>query len=275
MTSANGCVSTEAYIVAENVIIPSISGATIPNTSCISNNGSITLSVSPVLTYTYLWSGNQTSPDISNLPPGVYSVTVSGGGGCTASSSFTVDNDILAVTLDGTPANVLCFGDKTGSIDLNVNSGTQPFLYNWSPAVPGNPQDPSNLPAGNYTVTVTDAQGCTATIAFPVIQPASALQMSCVQSKNVSFPGAADGAGSVSLSGGEPPYDVVWSPGGTQSTCQATSRSSIWAWAATPFRPRMPTAAWRIAILPLNSSIVKRLWEPCLPINSPCAAAAA
>lgn len=217
VTSANGCVSSEAYVVAENVIIPSISGATIPNTSCISNNGSITLSVSPVLTYTYLWSGNQTSPDISNLPPGVYSVTVSGGGGCTASSSFTVDNDILAVTLDGTPVNVLCFGDKTGSIDLNVNSGTQPFLYNWSPAVPGNPQDPSNLSAGNYTVTVTDAQGCTATIAFPVTQPASALQMSCVQSKNVSFPGAADGAGTVSLSGGEPPYDVVWSPGGTQS----------------------------------------------------------
>ncbi len=217
VTGSNGCISTESYVVPENVVIPSISGNTTANTSCISNNGSIILSVSPVLNYTYLWSGNQTTPDLVNVPAGSYSVTVSGGGGCTASTSFTVDNDIAAVLLSGVPTDILCFGDKTGAIDLTVSGGTQPFVYKWSPAVPGNPQDLSSLAAGNYSVTVTDALGCSATASFPVIQPSAAVQMTCTQSKNVSFPGANDGGGTVAVSGGVPPYTIVWSPGGSQS----------------------------------------------------------
>ncbi len=217
VTGSNGCISTESYLVPENVVIPSISGNTTPNTSCISNNGSITISTSPVLAYTYIWSGGQTTPDLSNIPPGTYSVTVSGGGGCTASASFTVDDDITAVLLSGVPTNILCFGDKTGAVDLTVSGGTQPFTYKWSPAIPGNPQDPSGLAAGNYLVTVTDALGCTAIATFPVTQPAAAVQMACLQSKNVSFPGANDGGGTITISGGVPPYKVVWSPGSTQS----------------------------------------------------------
>ncbi|MCB0542351.1 MAG: gliding motility-associated C-terminal domain-containing protein [Saprospiraceae bacterium] len=217
VTGANGCISSESYLVPENVVIPTITGAVTPNTSCVGSNGAISLNVAPALTYTFTWAGGQTVQDLSNIPAGAYSVTVSAGGGCTASTNFTVANNTAVIALSGTPTNILCFGNNTGAIDLTVNGGTQPYQYNWSPAVTGNPEDLANLVAGTYSVTVTDALGCSGATSFNVTQPAANLQMVCAQSKNVSFPGANDGAANLALSGGVPPYSVVWSPGGTQA----------------------------------------------------------
>lgn len=217
VTGANGCSTTNSFTIPENVTIPTISGTNTPNSSCISSNGAIDIAVSPALTYAYSWSNSAFSEDLTGLPAGTYTVTVSAGGACTAESTFIVGNDLTPVLLDHSVTDVLCFGNATGVVDLTVTSGAAPFVFNWSPAAPGNPEDLNALPAGNYALTVTDALGCSAELSLTVDQPASALQANCNASGTVSAPGLSDGSAVVALSGGTPPYSVSWTPGGTQN----------------------------------------------------------
>ena len=217
VTGANGCVETAALTIPENVTIPSISGSVTANSSCVSGNGAIAVTVSPALTYSYVWSNSLQTEDLTSLAAGAYTLTVSAGGACTAEASFNVPNDLSPVALSGAVSDVLCYSAATGAVDVTVNSGVAPFGFNWSPAAPGNPEDLTGLASGAYSLTVTDAMGCTSTAVYTIAQPSTAVQVACNQTNTVSAPGATDGAGSVSLTGGTPPYEVTVSPGGTQS----------------------------------------------------------
>lgn len=216
VSGANGCQITDNFVVPENVVTPTISGIPQPNTACVGPNGTINVSIAPAsLTYSILWSTGATTQNLSNLTEGTYSVTVNGGGACTASATIVVDNNTQGVTATGTHLDILCFGNNTGAIDLITAGGTQPFNFNWSPNV-GNIEDPGNLIAGTYNVTVTDAVGCSATESFTITQPGSAVQISCTALSTVTQPGAADGSAQVQIGGGVAPYTILWSPGGTQ-----------------------------------------------------------
>src|SRR5208282_326775 len=87
-----------------------------------------------------------------------YNVTVTDANGCTAAASATV-NQLGAPTATVTPADATC-GNSNGSVNLTVTNGTAPFTYLWSNT--STTQDINSLPAASYTVTVTDANGCTA-----------------------------------------------------------------------------------------------------------------
>jgi len=220
VTAANGCTTVDNFVVNENIIVPSIASTLNPATSCVTNNGAIDLTITPAGTYTYLWSNGDITEDLVNVAAGNYIVTVSAGGACTNTANLTVASNTGTVTLSGTPNAVLCFGGNDGAIDLTVNTGTAPYTYNWSPGIPGNPQDPSGLVSGTYSVTVTDNLGCTNTSVFTVSQP-TAIQLQCAVTTPVSEPGFTDGAGSVDIAGGTGPYTVTWSPGGSQSAVLA------------------------------------------------------
>ncbi|MCW5920897.1 MAG: gliding motility-associated C-terminal domain-containing protein [Saprospiraceae bacterium] len=215
VTGDNGCSSVANITVPDGVITPNVSGSTTPSTSCVDNNGTITVSVTPPDNYTFVWSNAQTSQDLANVAPGDYTVTVSSGGACTAVATFTVASNTAPVLFSGATTDIKCFGGNEGTIDLSVTSGTAPYQFAWSPNQPGNPANLTDLVAGNYTVTVTDAEGCTSTATFNISQPASAAQIACSATATVSAPGLTDGAGQVNVSGGTTPYVVNWSPGGT------------------------------------------------------------
>ncbi len=221
VTGANGCSTVKSYDVPDNVITPGLTGAVTPNSSCVQNNGGVVLDVTPPDTYTFDWSNNQNSQNLVNAAPGDYTVTVSSGGACTAVASFVVPDNTQAVLVSGTPADVLCFNGNSGAIDLSVNGGVQPYQFKWSPAIPGSPEDPTGLIAGNYSVTATDAAGCTGTATFSIAQPTAAVQISCSATGSVTAPGLSDGTGQVDISGGTAPYSVNWSPGGTPSNALA------------------------------------------------------
>lgn len=217
VTGSNGCQITDNVAVPEDVVTPTLSGIPQPNTACVGPNGSINLSISPAtLTYTIIWSNGSTTQNLSNLTAGTYTVVVNGGGACTSSATYVVANNSQGVTATGTDLDVLCFGNNTGAIDLVLSGGTQPFVFNWSPNL-GNIEDPGSLTAGTYAVTVTDAVGCSATASFNISQPAAAVQAVCTALNLASQPGAADGSAQVQISGGVAPYNILWSPGGTQS----------------------------------------------------------
>jgi hypothetical protein len=110
--------------------------------------------------------------------------------------------------------NVLCNGASTGAIDLSVTGGTAGYIYTWSNGA--STQDISGLPAGNYSVTVTDANGCTTVLNKTLTQPA-ALSLSTILTHPTCPPPVPDGAIDLSVSGGTAPYTYDWSNDGLEA----------------------------------------------------------
>ncbi|BAO77153.1 gliding motility-associated C-terminal domain-containing protein [Winogradskyella sp. PG-2] len=156
--------------------------------------------------YTYSWSNSATSQDLSNIFVGIYTVTVTDANGCTISNSFTInepseslDSTILSTT------NVLCNGESTGEIDLTISGGTAPYIVLWNNS--STSQDQSNLAAGDYDVTITDANGCTTTNQATISEPNNALTASITDFTNVDCNSNSTGNITVEGSGGTPPYN--------------------------------------------------------------------
>ncbi len=164
--------------------------------------------------YTFLWSpGGQTDPSISGLEPGIYTVLVTDAAGCTAEASVTVADAPcnLMVDISATPAG--CSGTATGSAAALPSGGSPPYAYLWSNGQTG--PVAFGLAPGTYSVSVSDAAGCTAS-ASVVIVVAPPLELSA----SISPSGCAgDSLGSVllSLSGGQAPYVYLWSDGQSDS----------------------------------------------------------
>ena len=155
----NGCSAT-ASITVTNADPISVS-ATATNVKCNGeNNGSVnaTMSVGNSSSTSYVWSNSTTTQNLSNVPSGAYSVTATViSTGCTATASTIVTQPApLEVTLGIT--NIEC---GEGSIMVNTTGGTQAYSYLWSNGWTTN-QDP-RLTAGNYTITITDYNGCSIT----------------------------------------------------------------------------------------------------------------
>jgi len=189
----------------------------ITNVACHgANNGSITLSpTGGTLPYTYLWNTGDTGISLSNLVPGTYSVTITDGNSCVKTESFTITEPTV-LTTSGTQVDVSTYKGSDGSATVSASGGTAPYTYLWSNGVTGSTA--SGLTAGTYTVTVTDANGCTSVLDFVITQPIP-LMIQSVSQTNVSCNGGNDGTATVVVIGGNAPYTYQWSPtGGTGAT---------------------------------------------------------
>ena len=221
VTGADGCSNTGSFTVGDDLTDIEITGTTSANTVCIGSNGGVNIEVNPADAYTYLWSNGEMTEDLVDVPAGTYTVTVSGAGTCSAETIFVVENDASTLAVNGLATDVLCFGENTGSISVNITGGVTPYNFEWSPSIPGNPEDPLDLLAGDYSILVTDADNCTATASFTIDQPTDAVQVVCTQSGSVSLPGMMDGEGTVTIFGGTAPYSISWTPGASQDNLTA------------------------------------------------------
>ena len=139
--------------------------AVITNLNCNGNNsGAIDLSVSGSgAGITYLWSNGATTQDLTGVAAGTYTVEVTDSSGC-----MTYDTLVVTEPAALNPSAVI-FNDQgtsNGSIDITVNGGSAPFSFAWSTGA--TTEDISNLSAGNYSVTITDNNGCVSTTTFTV-----------------------------------------------------------------------------------------------------------
>lgn len=176
-------------------------------------SGTITVNItSGASPFAYIWSNSQSTATASNLSNGTYTVTVTDAGGCTASMSATLLGPVVVINAN----NVLCNGGTTGVVSANTYGGTPPYSYLWSNGSTNTTQTITGLPAGTYTVTVTDAFLCSKTASYTVTEP-SLLTTSCTGS-NVSCTGSSNGSANVTASGGTIPYSYNWSNGVTTSS---------------------------------------------------------
>lgn len=169
--------------------------------------------------YTFEWdvaTGNQTGATATNLPAGNYSVTVFDENNCFTTTSVTVTQPATAVTAFGVDSQVSCAGDMDGIVNVIPAGGTGEFTFEWSSNT-GNQttQTAENLGVGDYTVTVSDANGCTATAAASITAPTELTITSTAENNGCA--GSADGEASASASGGTPNaagnYTYEWSNG--------------------------------------------------------------
>src|SRR5262249_40166910 len=132
--------------------------------------------------------------------------------GCNTNASVTITQPAAALSSSiGAVQSVSCFGGNNGSLNLNVSGGTFPYTFLWSNSQ--TTQQILNLTSGNYSVTITDANGCTTTQSGSVGQPAAALSSSASVTQQVSCFGGNNGAVNVTTTGGTAPYSFSWSNG--------------------------------------------------------------
>ncbi len=212
ITDANGCTGTVSPTVTQPAA--AVSGTTvITNVACFGgNNGAINLTpTGGVGPYTFNWGGGITTEDRTALTAGTYSVTITDANGCTGTiSPIVVTQPTAAVTGTTIVTNIACFGGTTGSINLTPTGGTGPYTFNWGGGI--TTEDRTGLTAGTYSVTITDANGCTGTVSPTVTQPASVLGGTTVVTNVACFSGTT-GAINLTPTGGTGPYTFNWGGG--------------------------------------------------------------
>ncbi|NHM01733.1 T9SS type A sorting domain-containing protein [Flavobacterium difficile] len=211
VTDANGCFTTRNFTITQPA--SAVSGTTaVTNIACNGGtNGAINLTpTGGTPPYTFNWGGGITTEDRTGLSAGSYSVTITDANGCTGTINVTVTQPASAVSGTRTVTNVFCFGGTNGAINLTPTGGTPPYTFNWGGGI--TTEDRTGLSAGTYSVTITDANGCTGTVNVTVTQPASAVSGTTVVT-NVACFGGSNGAINLTPTGGTPPYTFSWGGG--------------------------------------------------------------
>ncbi len=171
--------------------------------------------------YTYLWDNGETDSNAVNLSAGVHSVTVTDSHGCTSVTQVTIPTPSPMALLLDELAHVSCYGLSDGHIHISVHGGTPPYTYQWSNGAVT--EDLDDIPAGTYTVTVTDYHDCSVVDSFTVTQP-DTLTSAIIDVHPVLCYGDNSGGATVTVSGGTPPYSYLWDDGSV-----AASNDSLYA----------------------------------------------
>ncbi|UKN02647.1 HYR domain-containing protein [Paracrocinitomix mangrovi] len=215
LTDDKGCI----YQLSVEILEPDsmFAVSVLEHATCLSADGSIDLTLhGGTLPYTYNWSTGDTLQDIDSLAAGTYSVLVTDVNGC----FLNYEDSVYAINPLGISheiEDVTCYGDESGSIDIEVTGAVSPVVYNWSNG--DTTALITNLVAGNYYVTVTDSNGCVISDTMDVYQPDS-LYLEFIHSEydggfNVSHYLSEDGWIDMSVIGGVSPYSYTWSNGST------------------------------------------------------------
>ncbi|HRI61133.1 MAG TPA: SprB repeat-containing protein, partial [Saprospiraceae bacterium] len=223
-TDANGCTGSLGPLqITEPPTL--IVTPTVHDIPCFGpTTGSIELAVSGgVPPYHFDWSTGATTQNIYFLNAGAYSVTVLDASGCaqvlTDLQLIDRGESFAVQVIEDQP--VSCFGLDNGKIKVQAMNGASPYQFAWSPPVGLHPnvQGPvdlvTGLSGGTYSVTVTDKEGCVAISEQIIIEEAPIILLGVAATTNVLCKGDSTGAIVMALSGGLPPFDIIWNNGAT------------------------------------------------------------
>jgi len=219
--SINGCTATDEVTVFPGPAIPA-QNFVVTNATCQGiNTGSIDMTppAAGQPPFEIEWTGpnnfSSNSEDVSGLAPGTYSIVAIDATDCAYYANVVV-GQLTPITISPnqvTITPVTCFGESNGAINITVTGGTPTFSYAWRTIggqLVSTAQNPTNLPAGVYTVTITDANNCSmVSQPFTITQPATPFVVT------VAPINCGDNSAQVTVTGGTPPYTYQWNTGAT------------------------------------------------------------
>ncbi|MBI4931800.1 MAG: T9SS type A sorting domain-containing protein [Bacteroidetes bacterium] len=226
ITDSWGWQKTNTIVVSQpSPTIISISSQS--NVSCSGgSDGTINLSITGGGTapYTYLWSpGNATTQNISGLTANNYSVLVTDALGCTNTFSAIVTQP-LPIAASTSVTNTSCNAGSDGTATVYASDGIPPYSYSWNTSPAQTTQTATGLIAGSYSVTVTDANGCTGKFSASISQPPAFFTNVITADENCS--GGSNGGANLFVGGATPPYTYLWSNGATTQDITNVTASS-------------------------------------------------
>jgi len=161
--------------------------------------------------FEYQWDNGANTELIAQLPNGIYSLTVTDANGCTQTQETEINN-FEEVLFEIRISEPTCFGTEDAFIAIDIIQGIPPFEYEWSNGASS--PELIDIGGGDYTVFVTDANGCTTAANVDILEPTEI----DVQANTI---GAQDGSNSGSIDlfpfGGTAPYTFLWENGSTSS----------------------------------------------------------
>jgi hypothetical protein len=207
VTNQYGCVTTGEVTIGEAI---KVSYEVLKESTCGVPDGSAVVSATGgVAPYSFVWSDGTQSDTNTALSPGIHYVNVIDADGCYSQGAVFMENDGTGPQVSsGTIVGNDCFGDRLGSIDINVTSGVTPYTFLWSNGE--TTEDIDGLASGLYSVTVTDTTGCIGAGSFEVSQPSKISASTTVTNANCA---GADGKAVITVSGGTKPYAYEWDNG--------------------------------------------------------------
>lgn len=223
IADAGGCPISKTYSITEPNDIVITTDVKKDITCFNAANGEIKITISGGTgNYTYVWTKNgipySTTEDLTNLSPGTYLVSVTDAKNCGPKTvSFTIiEPPILSLNLVS-KTDVMCYGQSTGAINVNVAGGTLPYSYSWSGpnGYTSTNNNLTNVFTGTYNLIVTDNSGCSKTLSITLAQPteiiinATTTPITCYGDNNASI--------KIVITGGLAPYSIVWSNLGSGS----------------------------------------------------------
>ncbi len=222
ITDFNGCTADSANLVVTQPP-PLVITKTITDSShCGQNDGWANINVTGgTPNYTYLWSdpSKTTNANVDSLLPGSYCVKVTDAQGCIDTACIFIGNVPSPIVIISDSTDVTCNGGNNGSATTGVKGGTPPYTYSWtnssSTIVATTGATGNILPAGGYTVAVTDSGHCTSYAYITITQPT--LVVTTVNPPPAICIGSSAKLDAAS-SGGVPPYTYTWSTGQSGSS---------------------------------------------------------
>lgn len=207
----NGCSATASATVTQPPVLASNASAT-PQQLAGVNDGTATASpTGGTPNYTFVWSNGQTVGAITGLAPGTYTVTVRDANNCSAVQTVNVNAVNCALSIATATTPVLCNGAANGTATVSVSGANGSATFAWSNG--GSTASIGNLGPGTYTVTTTDALGCSQVNNASITEPAPLAANAIATPQTIV--GQPNGSAGAAPSGGTTPYTYAWSNGAT------------------------------------------------------------
>ncbi len=248
VTDGEGCTAASNATIAQPEVLNCNASATGQTQNGV-NDGTATAAPSGGTSgYTYIWNTNATTPTITGLAPGAYTVTVGDANGCTSVQSVNVNSFNCAMQSQVSGTNINCFGANNGTATVTLTGAADPVTYNWSNGA--NSQTVNGLAAGTYTVNVLDGNNCPAVLNVSISEPT---QLSAnATSTNETGAGANDGTATATPTGGTSGYTYGWS---NNATTQSISGLAPGTYTVTVTDANNCTAVQTMVINPFNCAI--------------------
>ena len=241
VTDASGC-TEQASVNVNASSQPSASIGPITNASCFgTSDGSATIQVSggaPVSSITWNTTPPQIGATASNLAPGSYMATVLHADGCTTQAEAIINGPSASLQVSvQNIVHVSCFGIPSGNATALATGGTAPYTYAWNTTPAQTSATATGLASGTYTVTATDAAGCSSQASVTINGPAQAFSVNITAFTNVLCFETAQGTASAQAQGGTAPYTYTWNSTPAQSGPNASD---------------LPEGTWTVNVVDAN-----------------------